>query len=235
MASINDGFSSFWFGTPYALFLLWEIFFLKKENKIKYLHIFILLFASFLSFYNRSQLQILYPMVGKTYNIINDINYSYSNFYINEIEVYDNKYYIDEAKTVFTLKVADTFTIINQEVRGHADFGIDYTYKIESKNFLVLNDYIEKNLKNIKFELNKEYERDFNKEKIHFYFKEEKSFYISDYSLMELMKMQKLYYIENNFQTKFTYMSFYILVYPLILIFFFSIVMFRNKLLFKIV
>lgn len=231
MASINDGLSSFWLGIPYALFLLWEILFLKKENNIKYLHIFILLLASFLAFSDRSQLQILYPMVGETYIVTNDINYSYGNFYINEIEVYDNQYYnyIDEQKVMFTLKVGDTFNIKNQQVTGHADFGVNYTYKIESKSFSALHNYIEKNLSKIKLKLNNEYKRDFNEEKTEFYFDEEKKFYISDYSLRELMKMQKLHYDETNFETKLTYMSFFILIYPIILILFFLVVIFKNK------
>jgi len=231
MASINDGFSGFLLGIPYTFFLLWEIWYLKKESKIKYLHISILVLAVFLLVSDRSQSQFFYPMVEKTYTVTNDVNYSYGDFYINKIEIYDKPYYsrLDEHKLMFELISGDSFRIESQKVTGHADMGITYTYKIQSKNFSVLGDHISKNLAKIKAELHHDYAKSFNREKTDFYFDKEKQFYIGDHELQTLMKTQGLLYKEHNIETRFTYMSFYLLVYPVVLALFFLILTFRNK------
>lgn len=231
MASINDGFSGFFLGIPYVIFLLWEIWFLKKESKIKYLHSAIVLLAVFFLFSDRSQSRLFYPMVGKTYTITNDINYSYGGFYINKIEIYDKPYnnFLDEEQAVFPLKSGDRFHIESQMVTSHADFGISYTFGIHSKSFSVLDAYIAQNLAKIKVKLHQYYAKSFHKEKTDFYFENEKQFYIHEHELRRLMEAQGLAYHENNFETKFTYISFSIVVYPVILVLFFLMLTFRNK------
>ncbi len=231
LASINDGFSSFFLGIPYAIFLLWEIVYLKKENNIKYLHISILLLAIFLLFYDRSQSQLFYPMVGKTYTITKDVNYTHGHFYINKLDIYDTQHskYLDKKKPVYQLKSDDSFHIKSQMVTGHADMGITYTYEIESEKFSKLYEYISNNLTEIKSQLNKDYERNFNRNKTEFYFNEKKYFYIEDHELQTLLKTQNLPYREHGIETDLTSYSFFILVYPVILGLFFLILTFRNK------
>lgn len=231
IASINDGFSGFLLGIPYTLFLLWEIGYLKKESRIKYLHSVILLVALFFLFSDRSQSRFFYPMVGKTYTVVNDINYSYGGFYINRIDVYDTTYRSDpdEQKPMFRLASGERFHIVSQKVTGHADFGITYTYQIQSKAFSELREYISENLATIKSELYDDYSKYFHMEKTDYYFDNEKEFYIVDHELRTLMKSQGLSYKEHNIETLFTNMSFYLLVYPVILALFFWILTFRNK------
>ncbi len=231
LASINDGFSGFLLGIPYLLFLLWEIWYLKNNRLIKYLHIAIILLAVFFIFSDRSKSQLLYPMVGKTYTVANDINYSYDNFYINKIKVFDNPYrsHLDKQKPMFLLKSGDRFHIESQMVTGHADMGTTYTFKIDSKSFSVLDDFISQNLAKIKATLRQDYTESFNKGKTDFYFENEKQFYISNHELWTLMESQGLPYNEHSIETRFTYMSFYLLVYPVILALFFLLMIFRNK------
>ena len=230
MASVNDGFSSFFLGIPYAFFILWEIVYLKNESKIIYLHIIVLTLAVFYVLYDRSESQIIYPMVGKTYTVANDVNYSYGSFYINDIRIYEpgiSNYYKDIK--MFQLKRGDRFRIDSQKVTGHADFGINYNYKISSDNFSGLNNYISKNLKNIKTKLSNSYSKNFKKIKTDFYYEDEKQFYISDYELRDLMKTQGLKYKEHRFDNNFTYLAFYLLVYPVISALFILILKFRNN------
>jgi len=227
MASINDGFSGFLLGIPYTLFLLWEIWYLRKESKIKYLHISILLVAVFLLVSDRSQSQFFYPMVNKTYTVTNDINYSYGSFYINQIDVYDRPYH--NLNPMFKLTSGGTFRIESQKVTGHADMGITYTYKIQSENFSELHEYISENLTKIKSELNDDYVANFKSYKTEYYFDDEKQFYIGDYNLMTLMEIQGIPYNKHNIESKFTYMSFFLLVYPVVLGIFFLILIFRSK------
>jgi len=231
LASINDGFSGFLLGTPYTLFLLWEIWYLKRKSKIKYLHICILLLAVFLLFSDRSRSQFFYPMVGKTYTIVNDVNYSYDSFYINELEIYDRLYnsHLGETKPKFQLESGDRLYIERQIVTGHADMGITYTYEIKSENFAELRDYISNNLTKIKSELHKDYAQNLNSNKTEFYFDDEKKFYIGDHELRTLLKTQSLPYNEQRVETRLTYLSFFLLVYPVILALFFLILTFRNK------
>ena len=230
MASINDGFSGFLLGIPYSLFLLWEIWYLKKKSKIKYLHISVLLLALFLLLSDRSQSPFFYPMVGKTYTVTKDINYSYGSFYINKLKVYDRPYsHFNEQKTMFRLASGDSFRIESQVVTGHADMGITYTYKIQSKKFSDLREYISANLAKIKSELHDEYATNFNREKREFYFNEKKQFYIGDHELQTLMKSQGFAYNEHNIENLFTELSFFILVYPVILGLFFLTLTFRYK------
>lgn len=231
MAGINDGFSGFLLGIPYTLFLLWEIWYLKKDSKIKYLHISILLLALFLLVADRSQSRFFYPMVGKTYTVTNDINYSYGSFYINKIDIYDRPDYshLDESKPMFQLASGDRFYIKSQQVSSHADMGITYTFEIQSKRFSELQKYISENLAKIKSKLHDDYAVNFNRNKTAFYFNEKKQFYIGEYELRTLMKTQGLSYNEHSIESDFTYMSFYILVYPVVLGLFFLILTLRNK------
>lgn len=231
MASINDGISGFLFGIPYALFLLWEIGYLKKESRIKYLHSAILLVALFFLFTDRSQSRFFYPMVGKTYTVANDINYSYGGIYINKIDVYDESYrsYSDEKKPMFRLASGERFRIESQKVTGHPDFRIRYTYKIQSKVFSGLREYIAENLATIKSDLYDDYAKSFSKKKTDYYVEDEKEFYIGSYDLQALMESQGLPYKEQNIETLFTNMSFYLLLYPVILVLFFVVLAFRNS------
>jgi len=227
MASINDGFSGFLLGIPYTLFLLWEILYLKKKRKIKYLHISILLLTVFLLIFDRSQSQIIYPMVGKTYTVNNDINYSYGNYYINKIEVYDRPYYSynDEQKPIFQLTSGDKFHIENQSVTGHPDMEVAYTYKIKTKNFSELHEYLSNNLKEIKSKLH----RDSYNGRSKFYFDDNKQFYINSHELQSLMKSQGFTYDDHRIENIYTYFSFYLFLYPVIFGLFFLLLTFRNK------
>jgi hypothetical protein len=231
MASINDGISGFLLGIPYTLFLLWEIGYLKRESRIKYLHSVILLLALFFLFSDRSQSRFFYPMVGKTYTVANDVNYSYGGIYINKIDVYNESYrsYSDEKKPMFRLASGERFRIESQTVSGHPDFRIRYTYKIQSKAFSGLREYISENLAKIKSELHDDYAKSFSKEKTDYYVEDEKEFYIGSYDLQALMESQGLPYREHNIDTLFTNMSFYLLVYPVILALFFLLLTFRNR------
>lgn len=231
MSSINDGFSGFLLGIPYSIFLVWEIFYINKKSKIKFLHIFILLLSLFFLVSDRSKSQFLYPMVGKTYTINNDINYSYGNFHINMIKIYDKIYFNhgDNLKPMFQLKPGDKFNIGSQSVSGHADMGISYTFRIESKNFSELRSYISNNLNVIKSELSNDYTKNFNRTKTEFYADDKKEFYINEYDLRRLMKRNDYVYDIHNIENGYTYFSFYLLIYPIIMALFFLILTFRNK------
>ena len=230
LAAINDGFSSFYLGIPYMIFLLWEIIVLKKHNKIKYLHTLILATAVLLIVSDRSRSQLLYPMVGKTYTVVNDTNYSYDGlFYINEIDIFEMPSSSGQSQQLFSLEPGDRFRIERQMVTGHPDFGISYTYEIQAEKFSELKTYISSNLSEIKVKLYEQYFKNFHQEKTEIYFEDKNKFYISDFDLRQLLKMQKLPYKEHNIENTVAFFGFFIFFYPVILALFYLVLMYRNK------
>ncbi|SFV90442.1 hypothetical protein MNB_SV-4-1336 [hydrothermal vent metagenome] len=216
MASTNDGFSGFYLGLPYAFFLLWEIFMLPKKNKVRYLHIFVLLLSLYLLLFDRTHSKLLYPMVGKSYTIVKDVNYTYGNFYANSIDVYDFTP-LDFQKPMFQFHPNDSFEIVSQKVAGHPDMGTTYIYQIRSKNFSILRKYLSEHPSQIKSK----------------YFGDKNAFYIHSYELSTLLKTQGYSYFKPRFDNGFTYMSFYLLIYPIVLLLFFMMLRFRNRSVFK--
>jgi len=212
-ASVNDGFSGFLLGMPYAIFLFYEVQSKYGKSIIVYFHIAVLVFAMFVMIIDRSDSTFFYPMVGKTYTTNSDINYSYGcNLYDIQILQYMNSLNKDE-KQIFTLKKDSQFMIKKQILTGNPDFDISYKFEIQSEAFLEFKKYIN----TIKTSLDHE-----NKTQL----------YISRYDLKDLLESQRLLYVEKGFinaDNVFIYMSFYIFIYPIIFLVFLIANYYRDK------
>jgi len=212
-ASINDGFSGFLLGIPYAIFLFLEVRNKYKKSIIVYMHIVILFFAFSMILLDRSDSNFFYPLVGETYTISKDVNYSYG-YYKNDIDVIIYQYKEDNKKQIFSLKINDKLTVKKQILTGHPDFTPRYKFEIDSEAFLPLKKYMQ----TIKTKHS---------------FNDNTKLYISRYDLQDLMEIQKIPYIEKDFFNReniFVYLSFYIFIYPIIFLIFMFLNEYRNKL-----
>lgn len=234
MAAVNDGFSGFWLGIPYAVYLFFDLVF--NKSAIKYLHIPVLALTVFLNVTDRSHSSFFYPLVGKSYVVNHDVNYSYGDFYINDIEIYESPYLLpyDEKKRlrkpIFTLRRGDIFTLEAQYVTGHPEFGIDYTFEIDSQKFERLKAYIASHEKEIKAKLDQDYASHFHRPKSVYYFKDKNRFYIGRYELHDLLKSQNYPYRPlARFDTGFVYMTFHLLSYPVIFALFIIVLGYRIR------
>ena len=211
--AINDGFSKFILGIPYAIFLISDIRFFKRKKIVVFSHIFVLLISGYFLLFDKSANSFIYPLVNKTYTVSKDINYTYGGFYVNELEIL-GQYSSEKGRKIFTLKSGNTFELKKQIVTGHADFGISYTFEIDSPNFIEVKQYIKNNLDPIK---------------VYYFFEDRNKIYISEYDLSDLMKSQVIKYKENSFNNDFIYISFFIFIYPIILLIFFFLANYRNE------
>ncbi len=214
--------------------MLWEIKYLKKDSNIKYLHIFILLIAVFAIFSDRSRSEFFYPLIGKTYTITSDINYSYGNDYINWIEIYDVPYYhpMNLPKTMFLLKAEDTFTIKRQILKGHADFGTQYIFEIQSNRFNELYEYLESHRNEMETLYTQNNENSMYSKNEPIYVYDNHRVYIREYTLYDFFKSQRLKYSYNNssrLENSYIFYGFYIFIYLFVTALFFLLLTYRNK------
>ena len=189
LSSINDGFTSFLLGIPYAWFLIWSILYLKNKNIFKYLNVMVLIVALILIVMDRGRIKFFYPIVGETFTIVNNENYTLSNN--NYIDLsYDKR---DE--NILKFKKGDTFTINKQMVQGHIQLTTSYVYEINSDNFP---------------------------------FKKDSVYYINGFPLTMLLRSQGIVINKHNrFENYFTYFSFYLFIYPVVLWFFIYLLKYR--------
>ena len=227
-AAINDGFSGFLLGVPYAAFLVWEVRGLKKKGYIRELHILALIFAVTLIVVDRGRLQIIYPLVGKTYVISKDINYSYGNYHINTLDIYTPYSEISKQK-VFEFNKGDKFHIERQIQTGHADFGVNYVFELRADEFFELKEYIRNNFQEIKASVTDEHYSNIYVDESKLYYRDKNKFYVSECSLRSFFKTQGILYKANRLKNNFTYLSFYFPVYPVIAMIFFLLLTYRNK------
>ncbi len=236
LAAINDGATGYAFGIPFGLFLVWEILFSKIRIPFKIIHLLFLVFAISFNAKDRTQMKIIYPLVGTTLEITKEVPFSYGDFYINNIELIDEKYTQEKERIKFKLTNGDVIKINRQILSGNPDLGVDYTFEIESEAFAKIDNYITNNLGKIKEELSKSFMKYFSRQKTEFYYGAKRKFYIDDSHLHDLFKSQKIYkrvHESNRFRNFFTFMSFYIIIYFPVLIIFFLIVKARNAFLNK--
>ena len=190
LASINDGFTSFLLGIPYAWFLIWGILYLKNKNIFKYLNVIVLIVALILIVMDRGRIKLFYPIVGETFTIVNNQNYTLNNNYIDLS--YDNR-----DKNILKFKKSDTFTITKQIVREHIQLTTSYVYEINSDNFPSEKDIV---------------------------------YYINGFPLTMLLRSQGIAFNKHNrFENYFTYFSFYVFIYPIILWIFISLLKYRRE------
>jgi hypothetical protein len=212
--------------------LILEVTVVKKNFIIKNLHILVLILAILLIVGDRGRLQIIYPLVGKTYVVANDTNYSYESLRVNKLELYTPYSTLDADKQMFHFHSGDKFHIDRQIQTGHADFGINYVYELRADEFSKLTEYIDSNFEQIKAHATKNHYGNIYVEKSKLYYKDKNKFYVDEYDLMEFLKSQGIVYSSNRFENGFTYLSFYIFVYPVITAFFFLLLTYRNKVMF---
>ncbi len=189
LASINDGFTSFILGIPYAWFLIWSILYLKNTNIFKYLNVIVLIVALISIVMDRGRINFFYPIVGKTFTIVNNQNYTLSdNSYINLS--YDNR-----DKNILKFKKGDTFTITKQSIKEHIQLTTSYVYEINSDNFPSKKDSV---------------------------------YYINGFPLTMLLRTQGIVVNKHNkFENYFTYFSFYLFIYPVVLWIFIYLLKYR--------
>ena len=228
LAATNDGFSGFSLGIPYAIFLIWEIKILKIKGYIKNLHILVLIFAIIFVVVDRGRLNIIYPLVDKTYVITKDINYSYDSYHINTLDIF-TPYSDVTNQQVFQFNKGDKFHIERQIQTGNADFGINYVYELRADEFPQLTEYIKNNLQQIKASVKEKYYGGIYVNKSRLYYKDKNKFYIGEYTLMRFFKTQGISYNASRLENNFIYFSFYLFVYPVIATIFFLILIYRNR------
>ena len=189
LASINDGFTSFLLGIPYAWFLIWGILYSKNKNIFKYLNAIVLIVALILILIDRGRIKLFYPIVGETFTIVNKQNYTLSN------NNYIDLSYNNRDKNILKFKKGDTFTITKQIVRGHIQLTTSYVYEINSDNFPSKKDSV---------------------------------YYINGFPLTMLLRSQEIGVNKHNrFENYFTYFSFYLFIYPVVLWVFIYLVKYR--------
>lgn len=208
--------------------MIWEIKVLNIKSYVKNSHILVLIFAIIFVVVDRGRLNIIYPLVDKTYVITKDINYSYDSYYINSLDILTPYSDVPNQK-VFQFNKGDEFYIERQVQTGHADFGINYVYELRADEFSQLNEYIKNNLQQIKASVKEKYYGGIYVDESRLYYKDKNKFYIGDYTLMSFFKTQGILYNANRLENNFIYFSFYLFVYPIVTTVFLLTLIYRNK------
>ena len=117
---INDGFTYFFLGLPFLIFLIYD--FAHQKGIIKYSHIFVFIIFLMLLFSNKSKNHFIYPLIGTEITFKKDIKYKIKNGCL-EFSTDSNK----------SLK-NKTIKFISQKVSSYADISTNYTYEIEFNN-----------------------------------------------------------------------------------------------------
>ena len=149
LSAINDGFSSFLLGIPYAAFLFWEISKRGLAKPIKYMHISILVLALSFITTDRGTSKFFYPIVDEEITIVDDVNFSYNTMCWNCIGF--NPQYRDNHNKIFTFKKGDVITVTKQIHLGHnVVLDLGYRYQISSKRLQEVKKYMQENLEEVK-------------------------------------------------------------------------------------
>lgn len=226
MAANNDGFSGVLLGLPYAAFLAWEIILFIHEKRrlfLIFIHSIILIVAAIITLIDKSKQNFFYPAVGQTITIENEVAFTYGHFYINDLQI-DIPPYTHSEKPYFFLKKGDTISI-HRQLLASSTWSPNYDLEISSSRFTLLQEYINEHLDDIKEQLHASYYRNFHTPKKIFYTHKTDDFYISQHLLNQILKSQNITLNTNNrFESSFVYMSFYLLIYPVILFGFILIV-----------
>jgi len=218
ISAVNDGFSGVLLGIPFAIFLLYELM-TTKSRIIKDMNVLFLMLAVILTFADRSRLKVIYPAVDERITINADINYSYAYNYINAIDFYSIPFNNTRGHKVFLLRKGEVVNITRQYKTGNPDFGISYVYEINSDGFSELKNYTKQHESGIQDNMYRRYQEELNFIKTEFYFKDKGLFYIDEYALSEFCKSQHhVINLNNRFENNFVYLTFYIFVYPFIVI-----------------
>ena len=175
-ASSNDGFTSYYLGIPFAIFLLVDLIFqIFKKSSIAVIHSIFLVFAGYLLLTDRTTNSLLYPLVNQTIILEKDLNITHSEFFQNELDFYYDKPYKEKS---YNLMKSSEFIIKEQIVTGHPDFGIRYVFVVENINNKSLFKKFVSNAKRYQpryGDMSSVY-KEFSREKI----------YIDDYNLNEI-------------------------------------------------
>ena len=222
-ASLNDGFSGYALGIPYAAFLIGDLLLHRTSFSIKLLHIAVLGVALFFILFDRSGNALVYPKLAREYRIPRDLNYSYGDFFINELD-FETGPYEDLSRKhqkIFTLKKGATIRFLRQIVDGHPDFGISYLLEIDSPEFAPLRSYFCMQRPRIERKY-RQNNPDVFRYQHALYTHDPDRWYVSDYEAVDLLKFVSIPdpWPRNRFDSGWVYLSFYLFTYPLILGFF---------------
>ncbi len=219
-ASLNDGFSGYMLGIPYAAFLIADLLLHRTSVWVKLLHIVVLSVALFFILFDRSANALVYPKLAKEYRIPRDLNYTYGHFFINELD-FETVPYEDlsrKEQKIFTLKKGATIRFRRQIVTGHPDFGISYLLEIDSPDFAPLRSYFQKRRPKIEEQFCHN-NPDILRYEHAIYTHDRNRWYISEYEAVDLLKFMgdPHPWPRNRFDNGWVYWSFYLFTYPIIL------------------
>jgi hypothetical protein len=119
-SAVNDGFTHFFLGVPFLIFLIYD--FASQKGIIKYLHLSVFTIFLILLLGDKSKNHFIYPIIGKKITFKKDIKYKIKNGCL-EFSTDSNK----------SLK-NKTVKFISQKVSSYADISTNYIYEIEFEN-----------------------------------------------------------------------------------------------------
>jgi hypothetical protein len=140
--AVNDGFSGVWMALPFAAYLLWDCWTLRRSKHVWAIcQLVFLLAATVFSTLDRSGWSWFYPMVGQQVEVQANTPMYHSKYFPLTLTGYSTKEISDgvveigvEKHPDFIMPKGTKLAVQKQYVSGHPEFGTSYVFAVTLDN-----------------------------------------------------------------------------------------------------